>query len=105
LLLAWGGFALASLYVSGGTGSKGALMSWRIIGGLSALLAIVVQGLAMNPVVQAVHVGTTPIFNGLLLGYLMPAMLAALGLRMARQAGEGRAVIVAAITAMILAFA
>jgi uncharacterized membrane protein len=105
LVLAWGGFALVSLYVARSTGSKVALMSWRIIGGLSALLAIVVQTLAMNPVVQAVHVGTTPIFNSLLLGYLMPAMLAALALRMARQAGESRAVVVAAITAMILAFA
>lgn len=105
LVLAWGGFALVALYVARATGSKVALMSWRIVGALSALLAVVVQGLAMNPIAESVRVGTTPIFNGLLLGYLLPAMLAALALRMARQASEARAVALAAITAMILAFA
>ncbi len=105
LVLAWGGFALVALYVAGNTGSKVALMSWRIVGGLSVLLAVLVQTLAMNPLAESVRVGSTPVFNGLLLAYLLPAMLAALALRMERQAGEGRAVVVAAITAMILAFA
>jgi len=105
LVLAWGGFALVALYVAGNSGSKVALMTWRIVGLLSAFLAVVVQTIAMNPIAEGVRVGTTPIFNGLLLGYLLPAMLAALALRMARQAGESRAVVVAALTAMILAFA
>ncbi|MGE0426272.1 MAG: DUF2339 domain-containing protein, partial [Reyranellaceae bacterium] len=105
LVLAWGGFALVSLFVARSTGSKVALMGWRIVGGLSVFLAVVVQTLVMNPLAESVHVGGTPIFNGLLLGCLMPALLALLALRMARQAGESRAVVVAAITAMILAFA
>ncbi|MCW5742930.1 MAG: DUF2339 domain-containing protein [Alphaproteobacteria bacterium] len=105
LVLAWGGFALVALHVARRTGSQVALMAWRIVGALSAALAILVQSLAMNPIAESVRVGTTPLFNGLLVGYLLPALLAALALRMARQANETRAVAIAAITAMILAFA
>ena len=105
LVLAWGGFALVALYVARTSGSRLALMTWRIVGALTAFMAVAVQVLAMNPLVDSVRVGNTPIFNGLLVAYLLPALLAIVTLRFARWAGEVKAMPLVAITAMVLGFA
>lgn len=105
MVLAWGGFALVALFVARSGGSKVALMTWRIVAALAAFTAVVVQTLVLNPMVETVRVGPTPVFNGLLLAYLLPALLAIVALRMARWAGEVQAMTLAAITAMVLGFA
>jgi len=105
LVLAWGGFALVALYSARVSGSRVALMTWRIVGALAATIAILVQVVARNPIVEQVAVGDTPLFNGLLVAYLMPALLAIVALRIARWADETKALPLAAITAMILGFA
>lgn len=105
LVLAWGGFALVALYAARNTGSTLALYTWRVVGALAAFTAILVQTLAMNPIAEQVRVGDTPIFNGLLVAYLLPAVLALVALRFARWAEEARALPLIAITAMVLGFA
>jgi uncharacterized membrane protein len=74
---AWGVFAVLALMRDSQSPSPVGLWVWRIAGGLAVAAAILVQSLLFNPVFVGGDVGTTPIVNGLLLGYAVPALLAA----------------------------
>ena len=73
---AWGVFALLALMHDSRSPSDVSLWTWRIAGGLALAGAVVIQSLVMNPVFTGEDVGTTPIVNGLLLGFAVPALLA-----------------------------
>jgi uncharacterized membrane protein len=75
---AWGAFALLALMRDSQTPSRVGLWTWRIVGGLAMVAAILFQSLLLNPVFIGGDVGTTPILNGLLLAYAVPALLAGL---------------------------
>ncbi|HKU94956.1 MAG TPA: DUF2339 domain-containing protein, partial [Vineibacter sp.] len=74
---AWGVFAVLALMRDSRASSSVGRWVWRIAGGLAMAAAVVVQALLFNPVFVGGDVGTTPIVNGLLLGYGVPAVLAA----------------------------
>lgn len=74
---AWGVFALLALMRDSRASSSMGRWVWRFAGGLAMAAAVVVQSLLLNPVFVGGDVGTTPIVNGLVLGYAVPALLAA----------------------------
>ncbi len=102
-ILVWGGFALAALWLSRQRGGALAL-SWQLSGALALGAAVIVQVLVANPVSVQADVGRLPIFNGLLLAYAAPAVLAFVGLHWLDRPDDWNARILAAVTATILAF-
>jgi len=74
---AWGVFAMLALVHDSQSPSDVGLWAWRIVGGLALAGAVVIQSLVMNPVFTGEDVGATPLVNGLLLGFAVPALLAA----------------------------
>ncbi|HJQ61119.1 MAG TPA: DUF2339 domain-containing protein [Vineibacter sp.] len=74
---AWGVFALLALLRDSQSPSPIGLWAWRLSGGLALVGAVVFQALLLNPMFVGGDVGAWPIVNGLLLGYLFPALLAA----------------------------
>lgn len=72
----WGAFAVAALWVARLRHDPVALWSWRLSGGLAVATVLLVQVLIANPVFEPADVGRLPIFNGLLLAYALPAVLA-----------------------------
>jgi len=101
----WGGFALAALWLARRERHLVALWTWRIVGGLAAAFAVLVQVLFGNPVVVAADVGSWPVFNALLLAYAVPAVLAVVASRWSEADGDTYASHVAAAVAMILGLA
>jgi uncharacterized membrane protein len=73
---AWGVFALVALMRDSQSPSAVGLWTWRIVGGLAVFVAVLIQSLLFNPVFIGDDVGSTPIVNGLLLGFAVPALLA-----------------------------
>lgn len=65
-----------------------ALLRWAVV----ALGAVVVGRVAWDPAIMGASVGTTPIFNWLLLGYGVPAAAFALSAKSLRTRGEDLAV-------------
>ena len=77
---------------------------WRILAGLALSQIVVLQIVYANPWLSGDEVGTWPIFNLLLLGYLAPGVFAALFMRAARRRGDGRTALGAGIIALVLGF-
>ena len=76
----------------------------RFLVGLALGQVIAFQVLADNPVFGRVPVGTWPVFNLLLLGYLVPGAFAVLFMRAARRHGHGRVELTAGFLALFLGF-
>ena len=72
----WGAFALAALWIARLRHDPVALWAWRLSGGLAVATVLVIQVVIANPVFEPADVGRLPIFNGLLLAYALPAVLA-----------------------------
>jgi uncharacterized membrane protein len=80
-VLIWGAFAVAALWYARMRHDVVALWTWRLVGGLAAFVAIFVQTIVFNPVFGGGDVGPLPLFNGLLVAYAAPAVLAGLARR------------------------
>jgi uncharacterized membrane protein len=104
-VLVWGAFAVSALWVARVRHDLVALWTWRIVGGLAAVAALLVQTLFLNPVTGGADVGTLPILNGLLLAYAAPAALAALARHWSDVEADRRVGHAAAAVAATLAFA
>ena len=76
----------------------------RILVGLALVQVLVLQIFVDNPWFGRVPVGPWPIFNLLLLGYLVPGAFAVLFMRAARRHGHGRAERAAGVVALFLGF-
>ena len=50
-------------------------VAWQLIAGVAAFNVVLVSGLAANPLLLPINVGTAPIFDALLLAYCLPAAL------------------------------
>lgn len=77
-VLAWGGFAVAALWLARSRRDPVALWAWRASGALALATALLAQVLFLNPILEEADVGTWPILNLLLLAYAVPAALAGL---------------------------
>ena len=77
---------------------------WRILAGLALSQTVVLQIIFRNPWIGDEEVGTWPIFNLLILGYLAPGAFAVLFMRTARRRGDGRVALAAGIIALVLGF-
>lgn len=102
---AWGALALLALWMARTRREPVALWAWRLSGGLAAAVAVFVQVLLANPVAEHADLGAWPVFNGLLLGYALPAALAVAVRRWIDGEPDPRAVPLVDVTAAILAFA
>jgi uncharacterized membrane protein len=102
---AWGGFALAALWLTRTRPHPVTLWAWRLSGALAAGTAVLVQVLIANPVVAPVDVGSLPILNGLLLAYGVPAAMAVLATRWSDVEADKNVGRLAAGVALVLAFA
>ena len=78
---------------------------WRILAGLAVAQTLGLQLAFDNPLLSDVPVGVWPLFNLLLLGYLVPAAFALMFLRDARRRGDERVARAAGLTAFVLGFA
>ena len=78
---------------------------WRILAGLAVGQTLGLQLAFDNPLLSDVPVGAWPLFNLLLLGYLVPAAFALMFLRDARRRGDERVARAAGLTAFVLGFA
>ncbi len=101
---AWGVFAVLALMRDSQSPSPVGLWVWRIAGGLAAAAAILVQSLLFNPVFVGGDVGTTPIVNGLLLGYAVPALLAAAAAWWLARSSDAASRAIAGASAVFLLF-
>jgi uncharacterized membrane protein len=72
----WGVFALAALWMLRRRRDIVVLWTWRLSAMLAGAAVLVVQVLFANPIAEAADVGTMPIFNGLLVAYAGPMVLA-----------------------------
>ena len=77
---------------------------WRILAGLALSQTVVLQIVFRNPWIGGEEVGTWPIFNLLILGYLAPGAFAVLFMRTARRRGDDRVALAAGIIALVLGF-
>ena len=77
---------------------------WRILAGLALGQVMLLQVLFDNPWITGVPVGSWPIFNLLLIAYLVPAGFAVLFLKAARRRGDPQVARVAGIVAVLLGF-
>jgi uncharacterized membrane protein len=77
----WGAFALACLWLARLELDPVLIWSWRLSALLSGFAVILGQIVFANPLVQPTDVGPLPLLNGLLLGYALPAAMAALARR------------------------
>lgn len=103
-VLAWGVFALASLWLARARHDVVALWAWRLSGTLAMATALVVQVLIANPIFEEADVGRLPIANGLFLAYALPAVMAALARRWIDVEPNRNVALVAEAGASILAF-
>ncbi len=101
---AWGIFALLALIRDSRSPSSGGRWAWRAVGGLAIVAAVVIQSLLLNPVFVGGDVGATPIVNGLLLGYAVPALLAAAAAWWLSYSTDTTARAIAGASAVILLF-
>lgn len=104
-VLVWGAFALAALWKTRLDGDVVALWAWRLSGGATVVVALIVQVLVANPVFEPADVGRLPIVNGLLLAYAVPAAMAALARRWIDIEPDRRVDLLVEAAASILAFA
>ena len=77
---------------------------WRVLAGLALIQTVALQIVFGNPWLGGDEVGTWPIFNRLLLGYLAPGAFALLFMRTARRRGDRRVALAAGIIALVLGF-
>ena len=103
-VLAWGGFALAGLWLARTRRDPVALWAWRASGALALATVLVVQVLIANPIVEKVDIGRLPIANGLFLAYAVPAAMAALARRWIDVEPNRNVALVVEAAASILAF-
>jgi uncharacterized membrane protein len=103
-VLAWGGFALAALWIARWRRDPVTVWAWRASGALAVATVLIVQVLLANPIFSDADVGSLPIFNLLLLAYAAPAVMAALASRWLDGETEKIAFMVAQVSASILAF-
>jgi uncharacterized membrane protein len=101
----WGAFALAALWFARRERHLVALWTWRVIGGLVAAVAVLVQVLFGNPIAVTANVGSWPIFNALLLAYAVPAVLAVVAARWSEAENDTYGSHIAAGVAMVLGLA
>ena len=103
--LVWLAVAYALYAGRPGDGRPVPVWGWRILAGLAVGQVLVLQFLLDNPLGGGVPVGGWPIFNLLLLGYLVPAAFALVFMRDARRRGDERMARAAGLTAFVLGFA
>jgi uncharacterized membrane protein len=101
---AWGVFALLALMRDSQSPSPVGLWTWRLAGGLALIAACLFQSILLNPVFVGGDVGSTPILNGLLLGYAVPALLAGAGAWWLVRSGDALSRNLAAAGAVFLLF-
>jgi uncharacterized membrane protein len=102
--MVWSGFALALLVLHRLSPRPVLAWAWRVAGVLAAVLVIGVDVLAFNPLIVAADVGGTPILNGLIPAYGIPALIALACAAIARRIGDRPAAIAALACAVVLVF-
>jgi uncharacterized membrane protein len=102
---AWGAAALLLLYRAGTRQRPVLVWAWRLVAAIAALHIVLIEWLALNPLLSAVAVGETPVFNLLLPAYAIPAIIAALIRREAERQGEALAATIAGGLAFAFGFA
>ena len=102
--IAWLAAAYALYTGRPAEGRPVAVWGWRILAGLAAGQVFLLQVLMDNVWRVSISVGSPPLFNLLLLGYLAPAGFALLFMRAARARGDGRLAHWAGIAALVLGF-
>jgi uncharacterized membrane protein len=101
---AWGIFALLALLRDSQSPSRTGLWTWRLVGGLALGGAVLFQGLLLNPMFIGGEVGSLPIVNGLLLGYLLPALLAGGAAWWLARSSDQVSRAIAGVSALVLLF-
>lgn len=102
--VAWGCTALGLLRQYGKAKKVVPLWGYRILGTLAIGQVVLLQAFLFNPVWRSVDIGGLPIFNILLLGFLLPATLCLLASREARRQGESKIELVTGVLALCLIF-
>ena len=102
--IAWLAAAYALYAGRPAAGRSVAVWGWRILAGLAVGQVFLLQVLMDNVWRVSISVGSSPVFNLLLLGYLAPAGFALLFMRAARARGDGRVAHWAGIVALVLGF-
>ncbi len=87
-----------------GDGRPVPVWGWRLLAVLAVGQVFLLQVLIDNVWRVSISVGSSPLFNLLLLGYLVPAGFALLFMRAARARGDGRLAHWAGVVALVLGF-
>ena len=103
-VVVWGGFALVALWRARQSRDLVALWTWRLVGGLALGVALLVEVVIANAIVQHVDIGALPIVNGLLVAYAVPAIMTALARRWMQGVESEPAGLLVGIAAGVLAF-
>lgn len=105
MAVSWGALALGLIYGDWRRHHAVLRWGWRLVGGLA--LALVVAGLALqwDALFAGDAMGRTPILNGLIVCFLLPALMAAGAAWMLQRMGQGRAALAAGIAALGFGFA
>lgn len=101
----WGALACALVYAAWQRPAPVLVWGWRLVGGGAIALAVLGQTIWLDNLFLDGGIGTTPIFNGLLVGLGLTALLAAGATWMLGRMGEARAATITGTTALLQAFA
>src|SRR5690606_15032797 len=77
---------------------------WRLLAALATLQIVLLQLLVNNPLWSRIEIGTTPLFDLLLLAYLVPAAFAFLFARRLRDMAPRLLAPAAAVLGLVLVF-
>lgn len=105
MAVSWGALALGLIYGDWRRHHAVLRWGWRIVGGLAIALAGLGLALQWDALFAGGAMGRTPVLNGLVVCFLIPALMAAGAAWMLARMGQGRAVLVAGIAALGFGFA
>ncbi|MGE0658717.1 MAG: DUF2339 domain-containing protein [Reyranellaceae bacterium] len=105
MAVSWGALALGLIWGAWHRPHPVLVWGWRIVGGLAIALVATGALFWFDELFEAGGVGSRRVFNGLIVCFLLPALLAAAGAWMLQRMGERAGVLVAGIAALVFGFA
>ncbi|MDF3075213.1 MAG: putative rane protein, partial [Alphaproteobacteria bacterium] len=105
MAVSWGALALGLIYGNWRREHAVLRWGWRIIGGLAIALVTFGAAIQWDGLFVNAALGKAPIFNGLIVCFLIPALFAALGAWMLERMGQRIGALVAGIAALAFGFA
>jgi uncharacterized membrane protein len=105
MAVSWGALACSLIYAAWQRPAPVLVWGWQIVGSCAVALAVLGQTVWFDMLFDDGGIGTTPIFNGLLVGFGLTALLAAIATWMLGQMGARRATAIAGVTALVQSFA